>query len=122
MVLSRLASSLLPDMPVELSPSSLSFPGRLQTLTLAVSQIKDICACQILAAVSSVLIPMKTPWWPSQTPDTGSHRRRHSWRPQCHRVMDQDSLHHPPPTSHRWLLYHNRDRCHSPYKTDARTA
>lgn len=37
-------------------------------------------------------------------------------------VMDQDSLHHPPPTSHRWLLYHNRDRCHSPYKTDARTA
>lgn len=51
----------------------------------------------------------------------GSHRRRHSWSLSV-MVMDQDSLHHPPPTSHRWLLYHNRDSCHSPYKTDARTA
>lgn len=37
----------------------LSSPGRLQTLTLAVLQIKDMCACQTLAAASSVLIPMR---------------------------------------------------------------
>ena len=118
-----LASSLLPDMPVELSPSLLSFPGRLQTLTLAVSQIKDICACQILAAVSSVLIPMRNSMVKaSQTPDAGSHRHRYSWSLSV-MAMDQDSLHHPPPTSHRWLLYHNRDlSCHSPYQINARAA